>query len=59
MTDMDSVCAVMKQREEEEVGWMRVKKKEVAVSLSIIAWRCSVSMLLDHVGHREFEYSDI
>jgi hypothetical protein len=36
-------------KKEEVVGWMRVKKKEKAVSILIIAWCYSVLTLLDYM----------
>jgi hypothetical protein len=50
MTDVDIANAAMKQRE---------KKKDKAVSVSVIAWHYNVLTLLDYMGQRGFEYSDI
>jgi hypothetical protein len=47
------------KREKKRVGRMRVKKKDKAVSESVIAWHYSVLTLLDCMGQRGFEYSDI
>jgi hypothetical protein len=41
------------------VGRMRVKKKDKAVSESVVAWHYSALTLLDCMGQRWFEYSDI
>jgi hypothetical protein len=34
-------------------------EKDKAVSVSVIAWHCSVLTLLDYMGQRRLEYSDI
>jgi hypothetical protein len=38
---------------------MRVKKKDKAVIVSVIAWHCGVLTVLYLMGQRGFKYSDI
>jgi hypothetical protein len=47
------------KREKERVERMRVKKKDKVVSASVLAWRYSALILLDCMGQRRFDYSDV
>jgi hypothetical protein len=59
MTDTDMSMLLQKERVKKRIGRMRVKKKDKAVSVSVIAWCYNVLTLLDYMGQRAFEYSDI
>jgi hypothetical protein len=59
MTHRDMLMLLQNKGEKKRVGRMREKKNDIVLSVSVITWHHSVLALLDYMGQRGFQYSDI